>query len=135
MGDSLTIGQLAKAAGVGVETLRFYERKGLLPPPPRSRSGYRRYPADAVARVRFIRRAKELGFSLAEIRELLAMRVDPGRSCADVRAVARAKIADVEAKIADLTRMRAVLRRLARACPGEGPVSACPIVEALDTVP
>ncbi len=135
MADTLTIGQLAKAAGVGVETLRFYERKGLLPPPPRTRSGYRRYPADAVARVRFIRRAKELGFSLAEIRELLAMRIDPGRSCADVRAIARAKIADVEAKIADLTRMRAVLRRLARACPGKGPVAACPIVDALDTAP
>ena len=85
---ALTIGRLANASGVGVETIRFYEREGLLPEPPRKRSGYRQYPADAVARVLFIRRAKELGFTLKEITELLKLRVDPDTSCADVRALA-----------------------------------------------
>ena len=130
-GTSLTIGKLASAAGVGVETLRFYEREGLLPKPPRKRSGYRQYPADAVARVQFIRRAKELGFTLKEIQELLELRIDPDKSCADVRALARAKIVDVEEKMADLGRIKAALANLARACRGKGPTSECPILEAI----
>src|SRR5690606_3024768 len=128
---ALTIGKLANAAGVGVETLRFYEREGLLPKPPRKRSGYRQYPPDAVARVRFIRRAKELGFTLKEIQELLELRIDPDKSCADVRALARAKIVDVEEKMADLVRIKAALENLARACRGKGPTSECPILEAI----
>jgi MerR family mercuric resistance operon transcriptional regulator len=129
---SLTIGQLAKAAGVGVETVRFYERGGLLPLPARRQSGYRQYSQDAVRRVRFIRRAKDLGFTLKEIGELLDLRVDRRRSCADVRALARAKIADVDTKINDLAHMRAALERLARACRGTGPTIECPILEALE---
>lgn len=129
--DSVTIGQLAKAAEVGVETVRFYEREGLLAPPPRKRSGYRQYPPEAIARVRFIRRAKDLGFTLKEILELLELRIDPDRSCADVRALAKAKIADVDVKLADLVRIKSALETLARACRGKGPTSECPILDAI----
>jgi len=131
-GTPLTIGKLANAAGVGVETIRFYEREGLLPKPPRKRSGYRQYPPDAVARVLFIRRAKELGFTLKEITELLELRIDPDKSCADVRALAKAKIVDVEEKMADLARIRAALEKLAKACRGKGPTSECPILDAIE---
>ena len=133
LGDTaLTIGKLANAAGVGVETIRFYEREGLLPKPPRKRSGYRQYPPDAVARVMFIRRAKDLGFTLKEITELLELRVDPDKSCADVRALAKAKIVDVEEKMADLARIRGALEKLAKACRGKGPTSECPILDAIE---
>ncbi|HFE45569.1 MAG TPA: MerR family transcriptional regulator [Nannocystis exedens] len=128
---TLTIGQLASAVDVGVQTLRYYERVGLLPKPPRSASGYRRYPSDAVVRVRFIRRAKELGFTLKEIRELFALRIDPEKSCADVRALTRVKILDIEAKMADLDRIRGALTDLAVACRGQGPTSECPILDAI----
>lgn len=128
----LTIGQLAKAAGIGVETVRFYEREGLLAKPPRRRSGYRQFPPDSVRRVLFIRRAKELGFTLKEIGELLSLRVDPSTTCADVRSMARAKIVDIDARMAELDRMKAALERLARSCRGQGPSSECPILDALD---
>ncbi len=128
---TLSIGQLAAAADVGVETLRYYEREGLLPEPPRSPSGYRRFPPEAIVRIRFIRRAKTLGFTLREIRELFALRVDPEKSCADVRALAKAKILDIEAKIADLARIRGVLNELALACRGRGPTRECPILDAI----
>jgi MerR family mercuric resistance operon transcriptional regulator len=130
--QALTIGEVAKAAQIGVETVRFYEREGLIAEPPRRRSGYRQYPPDTVRRLRFIRRAKELGFTLKEIGELLDLRVAPARSCADVRALASAKIADVEAKLGDLARIQAALEKLARACRGKGPTSECPILDALD---
>ena len=130
--QGLSIGQLANAAGVGVETVRFYERQGLLPEPPRRRSGYREYPRDAVKRVRFIRRAKSLGFTLREIAELLALRVDPDKTCADVRALARHKIADVDDKMRELERIRAALARHSRQCRGKGPTSECPILDALE---
>lgn len=129
---AFTIGQLARAAEVGVETIRFYERKGLLVQPPRRRSGYRQYPPQAVQRVRFIRRAKELGFTLTEIRELLQLRVDPATTCADVRGMARAKIADIEGRMTELEKMKRVLDRLARVCRGAGPTSECPILDLLD---
>ncbi len=129
--DGVTIGQLAKEAGVGVETIRFYEREGLLTQPVRRHSRYRQYPAEAIARVRFIRRAKDLGFTLREITELLELRVDPKKSCADVRALAKAKIADVDAKLADLTRIKLALETLSRACRGKGPTSECPILDSI----
>ena len=130
--DPLTIGQLAKHAGVGVETIRFYEREGLLSQPERRSSGYRQYSPEAVRRVRFIRHAKELGFTLKEIQELLELRVDPHSSCADVRRRAGDKIADIEGRIASLERMREALESLARKCRGRGPTSDCPILEELD---
>jgi MerR family mercuric resistance operon transcriptional regulator len=131
--DGLTIGRVARSAGLAIDTVRYYEREGLLQKPARTPSGYRQYSADAVARLRFIRQAKELGFTLAEIRELLALKVAPGKSCADVRARAHAKIADVEQRIAQLDRMKRALVKLAAACSGRGPTSECPILEALET--
>ena len=130
--DGLTIGRVARDAGLAIDTVRFYEREGLLNRPARTAAGYRHYSSDAVSRLRFIRQAKELGFSLSEIKELLALRVTPGKSCSDVRAHADHKIADVDRRIASLKRMRGALVKLASACSGKGPVSQCPILEALE---
>ena len=128
----LTIGKLARAGGVGVETIRFYERQGLLPPPPRSASGYRHYGPDAVRRLRFIVRAKALGFSLAETAELLSLRARDDERCAEVRAVAAAKLAEVEAKLRDLAAIRDALAGLVAQCASGGVASRCPVLEALD---
>lgn len=130
--QALSIGEVAKAAEVGIETVRFYEREGLIAEPPRRHSGYRQYPPDTVRRLRFIRRAKDLGFTLKEIGELLDLRVDPTRSCADVRSLAKVKMADIEARMIDLARIQAALTELVRSCRGGGPTSACPILDALD---
>ncbi len=129
---TLTIGQIARRAGVGVETVRFYEREGLLEEPDRRESGYRQYTEEVIFRLRFIRRAKELGFTLKEIRELIALRSDSSATRADVRQQAQAKIADIEAKIRDLQRMKEALVKLTASCRGHGPASGCPILEALD---
>ena len=129
---ALTIGQLAEQAGIGVETIRFYEREGLIPDPPRRASGYRTYGPDSVNRLRFITNAKELGFSLKEINDLLSLRVGNGVSCADLRERAQQKLSDIHAKIQSLNRMKRGLERLATACRGRGPTSDCPILEALD---
>lgn len=128
----LTIGQLAREAGIGIETVRFYERRGLIEDPPRRESGYRQYPPESVARLRFIRRAKELGFSLDEIGDLLVLRSRPGENRDRVRAKARAKIEDIERRIADLTRMKTTLTELADACACRRDSDDCPILEALD---
>lgn len=132
MGQGLTIGEVAKAAEVGIETVRFYEREGLIADPPRRRSGYRQYPPDTVRRLRFIRRAKDLGFTLKEIAELLGLRVDPTRSRAEVRSLAQAKVKDIEAKMLELARIQTALTHLVRCCRGKGPTSDCPILDALD---
>ncbi len=129
----LTRGEVAQKVGIGIETLRFYERKGLIPEPPRSDSGYRLYPQHIISRLLFIKRAQELGFSLKEISELLDLRVDPSTTCADVKEQAQAKIADVQQKIRDLQKMRKALERLTAACSGRGPTSECPILDALET--
>ncbi len=130
---ALTIGQLAKKARVHVETVRYYERRGLIPEPPRRWSGYRQYSQDDLARLQFIKRAQELGFALKEIAELLALRVDTATSCGDVKERAEVKIADVEAKIQALERMKKALKKLVASCSGRGPTNACPILEALET--
>ncbi len=130
--DGLTIGRVAKRAGVGVETIRFYERQGLLEDPPRRASGYRQYPDEAVARIRFIRRAKDLGFSLREVQELLNLRVDEKTSPSEVRSRAEAKIGAIELKIADLERMKQALTELTACCSGRGPIGECPILEAME---
>ena len=126
-----SIGEVARRAGVGVETVRFYERQGLLEAPQRRASGYRQYDGDAVAVLRFIRRAKELGFTLKEIKALLSLRLDASATRAEVRQQARAKVADIEARIADLQRMRDVLQTLIRKCHGNGATNGCPILDAL----
>ncbi len=130
--DKLKTGELAKRAGVNIETLRFYERKGLLPKPPQRASGYREYPTESVALIRFIKRAQELGFSLAEVRELLALRVQPGTTCAEVRERAEHKLLDVRQKIADLKAIERALNKVTATCTGRGPLSECPILENLD---
>src|SRR5713226_1888187 len=130
--NPLTIGHLAREAGVNLETVRYYERQGLLAKPPRSASGYRLFPSDAARRLRFIRRAQELGFSLKEIRELLSLRVSRRTTSADIRTRAEAKIVDIEAKIKNLESMKKTLRKLTRVCDGCAPVAECPILESLD---
>jgi len=127
----LTIGEVARQAGVGVETVRFYERQGLLEEPQRRASGYRQYDEEAVAVLRFIRRGKELGFTLREIKGLLALRLDATATRAEIRQQAKAKVADIEARIADLRRMRDVLQKLIRKCHGDGSTIGCPILAAL----
>ncbi|MDA1049458.1 MAG: heavy metal-responsive transcriptional regulator [Planctomycetota bacterium] len=129
---SWTVGQLAKRAGVGVETVRFYERKGLLAVPERKPSGYRQYDEEVVDRLRFIKRAKELGFTLNEIKELLSLRLDPTTTCADVKKRSAEKIDDIEAKIRTLQRMKKALVKVTKACRGRGGTCECPILEALD---
>lgn len=128
----MTIGNLARRAEVNVETIRYYERLGLVARPPRTQSGYRVFPNDAVHRIQFIQRAQDLGFSLKEIRDLLGLRLRPGARCEDVRARAEAKIAEIGGKIRDLQAMRNALGRLVAACSGGAPVSACPILESLE---
>ncbi len=129
----LTIGKVARSAGLAIDTVRYYEREGLIEKPARTASGYRHYRADVIARLRFIRQAKELGFTLTEIRELLTLKVAPGKSCADVKSRAEAKIADVEQRIAQLARMKRALTKLVTACSGRGPTSECPILDAMET--
>lgn len=129
---NLTIGKLAKTSGVNIETVRYYERIGLIPKPHRKESGYRQYSLEDVARLKFILHAKELGFSLKEIRELLELRVDPETNCEEVRQQAELKITNIEKKISDLKRIRAVLLNLATACRERKQTDECPILEALE---
>lgn len=131
----LSIGQVAEESGVGVETVRFYQRQGLIQEPPREGTRRRRYPPEAVARIRFIRGAQNLGFSLKEIDDLLQLRLSPGASKAEIKARAEAKVAEVEAKLCDLQRMRDTLLRLIGACGGTGSLDDCPILEAFDEGP
>lgn len=131
MDGGLSIGQVAKQAGVGVETIRFYERRGLIEEPPRGASGYRRYSPEVVSRIQFIKRGKELGFSLREIQDLLTLRVDERTGSTEVRSRAEAKLAEIDAKISDLRRMRKALTTLTAQCRGRGPVGECPILEAM----
>src|SRR5260370_1474686 len=130
--ESLTIGRLAKKAGVNLETVRFYERGGLPPRPPRSSSGYRLFPADAARRLRFIRRAQELGFSFNEIGELLSLRVSRRTTSAAIRARAETKIADIQEKIGSLESMKKTLQKLTKVCDGCAPLAECPILDSLD---
>ena len=128
----LTIGKLAKEAQVNVETIRYYERRGLIPRPPQRKSGYRLYSQDIVSRIHFIKRAQELGFTLKEISELLYLRVAPDTTCADVKKRAEIKIADIEEKIGALESIREALTKLVALCRGKGPTGECPIMEMLD---
>lgn len=131
---ALTSGQLAKKCNVGVETLRFYEREGLLAKPARTGSNYRQYPTEAAERVQFIRRAQLLGFQLKDIKELLALRDDPDAGSGDVREKAVAKLADIDQRIKDLEAMKGELTRLVAACSGTGPATDCPILTAIRDV-
>lgn len=130
-GFQVRIGQVADRAGVNVQTVRYYERRGLLPPAPRSGAGYRQYEPDTVRRLRFIKRAQELGFSLDEVADLLELSVGHGDPCSAVEAKAKEKITAVQRKIAELERIQAVLTELAQACDLTGPTDECPILHAL----
>lgn len=129
----LKVGAVAELSGVNLQTVRYYEREKLLPPAPRLASGYRVFSHDTVRRVRFIKRAQELGFTLAEIRELLTLRVDARRSSAEVRSIAAGKIADIDERIRALTAMKRALTHLTDRCSGRGPASECPILEGIDS--
>ncbi len=118
----LTIGQVAHRSGFGTETIRFYERTGLIEEPPRRTSGYRQYPENVISKLRFIKSGKELGFSLREIKELISLRIDPKTTCADIRERSRAKIADIESKIQSLENIKEVPMSLTTSCAGTGPL-------------
>lgn len=125
----MKIGQLAEQTGVHVESIRFYQRLGLVPQPPRARGSVRRYGAEALDRLRFIKRAQALGFSLSEVKLLLGL--SAGEHCAETREVAKEKAKLVERKIADLRAMQGALQKLIRACDAGGRGRGCPIIETL----
>ena len=130
--NSLTIGEVAKQAGINLQTVRYYERRGLLAAASRTEAGYRIFSSESVRRIRFIKRAQELGFSLKEIKDLLSLRIDAHTTQADIRKRTRTKIADVEQKILHLQAIHASLLRLAEDCSGCGSLKECPILESLD---
>ena len=132
---ALSIGQVAKSAGVNVQTLRYYEREGIIPPPKRSSAGYRQYPDDAVRVVIFIKRAQELGFTLKEAKALLKLRSAGPRRRDSARNVAEAKIRDIDAKLRDLSAMRAALESLVGSCACASSTIECPILESLENRP
>ncbi len=130
--NTITIGKAARHAGVGVETIRFYERRGLIEQPPKpAGSGFRVYPEETIQRIRFVRHAQEIGFSLREIGELLSLRARPTADSSDVRERAIAKRKEVERKIAHLKRIHAALEELISACPGTGALRHCSIMGTL----
>ena len=131
--DVLSRSQLAEAALVNIETLRYYERRGLIPAPPRSATNYRRYPARTVDRVRFVKHAQDLGFSLEEIKELLSLRSTRGAKAGDVKRRAEKKIAEIAERIRALQNIQAALQHLVSQCSGEGPVETCTILHAIET--
>jgi len=127
----MTIGQIAKRTKVNIETIRYYEHLGILPKPARNlNSGYRQYKENIVERLNFIRNAKELGFSLNEIKQLFALRVKSNSTCAEVKKRAAMKITDIEEKIKTLQKMNKALKKLVTQCKGKGPVGECPVIDA-----
>ncbi len=132
MASGLTIGQLAKTAGVNVQTVRYYERRNLLQPTGRKASGYRVYGDDVLKRLRFIKNAQTLGFTLREVNELLNLRVNSIARCGTIRVKAQAKLRQVEAKTRDLLALSRALKRLIRSCLAGQPPEHCPILQTLD---
>ena len=130
MASELTIGRVAKLAGVNVETIRYYQRRGLLAEPDKPHMGYRRYPADMVKHIRFIKRAQALGFTLEEISELL--RLEEARACAETRALASHKIRLIDQKLTGLAAMRKALASLVQQCDRKQPAKGCPIIQVLE---
>lgn len=128
----LKIGEVAKNSQVGVETVRFYEREGLIALPKRNESGYRQYPESVIKQIQFIQHAKSLGFSLKEIGELIKLKSTSGASCKTIKAAAKAKITDIQEKIDALERMKMALQPLVARCKSSDPISDCPILNALD---
>jgi MerR family mercuric resistance operon transcriptional regulator len=131
----MTIGKVAKSAGVSIDTVRYYEREGLIPPPRRKASGYRLYTDETIRRIQFIKNAQELGFSLKEIAELLALRVESRKSCSEVMSITHQKIEEVTQKIESLEGIREVLIKLRGQCKARKQSSPCPILESFDIRP
>ena len=127
----MKIGEVARRVGVPIDTVRFYERNGLLPPPARRASGYRDYRDVDIARLNFVLRCKAMGFALVEIRELLVLADQTDGDMASIKAAAQAKLTDIEQRLAQLSSARDNLKALIDACPGTGPVNGCPIRTAL----
>lgn len=127
----MKIGELAKRADVPVDTVRFYEREGVIPPPMRRESGYRDYSEVDVNRLQFVRRAKRLGFTLSEVQDLLGLSEDRTEDMATFTHHAKAKLQDIDSRIEELQRVRSALQTLVRECPGSGQLDACPILAAL----
>ena len=132
MATDMTIGEVADRSNVNVQTIRYYERRGLLPTPRRSPSGYRQYSLHNVQRIRFIKRAQALGFSLDDISELLALRVAPSTNCEEVVHHAEVKLRDIEERIEALQQMSRSLKSLVGACRDRRTTSDCPILESLE---
>ena len=130
--DTLSTSEVADRAGVNVQTVRYYERRGLLPEPPRSEQGHRQYGVEHVDRIRFVKRAQDLGFTLDEAEELLQLRVTPEADRADVRAKTEAKLSEVRDRIRDLRRIEQTLEELVEKCEGHGSTSECPILHAIE---
>ena len=130
--QAMRIGELARRAGVSVQTVRYYEGRGLMPEPDRARSGYRQYDLSDVSRLRFIRRAQELGFTLAEIGDLLALRLDPSTGPEDLRGRVREKMRGLDEKLSDLERIRSALKHLLHECEAGDSSSDCPLLDALE---
>ncbi len=128
----LTRGQLAKKAGVNPETIRYYERMGLLPEAIRTKSGYRLFSEEDVKRIRFIKKAKELGFSLKEIKELLALRFETKGECREVKKLAEEKLMDIQKRIEDLEKIKSTLEYLIEQCPEKGSILECPIITSIE---
>lgn len=133
MNKAMTVGQVSQFLGIGRDTIRFYEREGLIAEPARTAMGYRQYPAQTLTRLRFIQQGKQLGFSLKEIRVLLTFLDSPNTDCAEIKQQAEAKITDIDHKIASLQQMREALVKLTIACPGRGPSADCPILDAMES--
>lgn len=131
----MLIGELAERAGVPIQTIRYYERRGLIAEPPRRSGGFREFSPEYIDRIRFIKRAQELGFTLREVEDLLDLRVDPETSCAEIKGETEEKLKNVKEKIRDLERIRDSLSRLIDECQGTGPTSECPILDAMKESP
>ena len=129
----ISIGRVARESGISIETIRFYEHKGLMEEPERRANGYRQYRQADIARLKFIQQAKGLGFTLNEIRELLSLRSDTAASCREIRIVGSKKLEEIEHRIKSLHKIKRALKKLVQQCPGKGPKSDCPILEALDS--
>lgn len=127
----MKIGEVAQETGIGIETIRFYERKGLLNEPDRKPSGYRQYDDSVIARLRFIRRSKELGFTLTEISDLMSLWFDTGTKCTDVTKKALVKIEEIEEKTKALNKMKRSLKKLIDQCHERGSLEGCPLFDGL----
>ena len=127
----MSIGAVAKKTGISIDTIRYYERNGLIDEPSRSSSGYRQYPSEALSQIKFIKRGKDLTFTLKEIKELMNLSRDPEASCVDFKDIATGKLDEIDANLLKLKRVKSNLKKLTVACPEKGAIENCPIRTSL----